>query len=48
MYKEKMEMPRNLFHVEQFKAKAPCSRKKAVHFFPGATGIRRAGEKVAL
>jgi hypothetical protein len=30
------------------KAEAPCPGKKAVHFFPGATGIRRAGMKVAF
>jgi hypothetical protein len=30
------------------KAEAPCPRKNAVQFFPGATGIRRAGMKVAF
>ncbi|WP_335382041.1 hypothetical protein [Neobacillus drentensis] len=30
------------------KAEAPCPGKKVVHFFLGATGIRRAGVKVAF
>jgi hypothetical protein len=30
------------------KAEAPCTGKKEVHFFLGATGIRQAGEKVVL
>jgi hypothetical protein len=30
------------------KSGSDCPRKKEVHFFLGATGIRRAGEKVVL
>jgi hypothetical protein len=34
-----MELERAALALANLKAEAPCPRKKAVHFFPGTTGI---------